>query len=129
MSQMVVATVVMIVLAGAAVYAVSRSRMNPGKSESPHSGRRSNVISMESHRRAKQNAADQICSSCRKKNGKLIFMRRMMEVSSDSARIARPRRRNGICCRYECYEKYMLQMLVFCVNITSVVWNTVVLCG
>ncbi|WP_340024137.1 hypothetical protein MHI24_03300 [Paenibacillus sp. FSL K6-1096] len=73
MSQMVVAAVVMIVLAGAAVYAVSRSRMNPGKSESPHSGRRSNVISMESHRRAKQNAADQICSSCRKKNGKLIF--------------------------------------------------------
>lgn len=69
---MVVAAVLMIVLAGAAVYAVSRSRMEPGKSEAPKPAK-SNVISMEGHRRAKQNATDQLCSSCRKKNGKLVF--------------------------------------------------------
>lgn len=72
MSEMVVAAVVIIVLAGAAVYAVSRSRMNPGKTETAKPAR-SNVISMEGHRRAKQNATEQLCSSCRKKNGKLIF--------------------------------------------------------
>jgi hypothetical protein len=34
---------------------------------------RSNVISMDSHRKAKQNPGEQPCSSCKKKNGKLIF--------------------------------------------------------
>ncbi|MNO82764.1 hypothetical protein D3C76_740480 [compost metagenome] len=34
---------------------------------------RSNVISMDSHRKAKQTPGEQPCSSCKKKNGKLIF--------------------------------------------------------
>lgn len=33
----------------------------------------SNVISMDSHRKAKQSPGEQPCSSCKKKNGKLIF--------------------------------------------------------
>lgn len=34
---------------------------------------KSNVISMDSHRKAKQSPGEQPCSSCKKKNGKLIF--------------------------------------------------------
>ncbi|WP_339320176.1 hypothetical protein [Paenibacillus sp. FSL R10-2734] len=33
----------------------------------------SNVISMDSHRKAKQSSGEQPCSACKKKNGKLIF--------------------------------------------------------
>lgn len=33
----------------------------------------SNVISMDSHRKAKQSPGEQPCSSCKKKNGKLVF--------------------------------------------------------
>lgn len=67
------AAVFIILLVGAAVYVISRNRMNTGKQEAPRTGKASNVISMEGHRKAKQNAADQLCSSCKKKNGKLVF--------------------------------------------------------
>ncbi|QUL52659.1 hypothetical protein KDC22_19675 [Paenibacillus tritici] len=62
-----------ILLVGAVVYVVYRNRMSQEQSHAPEPGKASNVISMEGHRRAKQNAADQLCSSCKKKNGKLIF--------------------------------------------------------
>ena len=56
------------------IVAVSfRSRSRSSKPESPKQGVPSNVISMDRHRKAKQSAAIQPCSSCRKKNGKLIF--------------------------------------------------------
>ncbi|WP_379129810.1 hypothetical protein [Paenibacillus sp. sgz500958] len=32
-----------------------------------------NVVSIDRHRQSKQKTTDQPCSSCRKKNGKLIF--------------------------------------------------------
>ncbi|WNS44763.1 hypothetical protein [Paenibacillus sp. MMS20-IR301] len=73
MSQMQYAAVFIILIIGAAVYVAFRSRMDKGRSAGVVQGKTSNVISMESHRRAKQNAAEQLCSSCKKKNGKLIF--------------------------------------------------------
>lgn len=52
-------------------YVMTRTRRvdEPGSSKA----RTSNVISMESHRKAKQISGVQPCSSCKKKNGKLIF--------------------------------------------------------
>lgn len=52
-------------------YIVRQRKMNT--SSNPLGARSSNVISMDSHRKAKQNPGEQICSSCKKKNGKLIF--------------------------------------------------------
>lgn len=95
------AAVFIILLVGAVVYVISRNRTNREQSEAPRMVKASNVISMEGHRKAKQNTADQLCSSCKKKNGKLVFMPRITVVWSDSARIARLRRRNEICCRFE----------------------------
>ncbi|WP_342435973.1 hypothetical protein NSS79_20875 [Paenibacillus sp. FSL L8-0436] len=40
---------------------------------SPKTATASNVISMDRHRKAKQSSTDQLCSSCKKRNGKLIF--------------------------------------------------------
>ncbi|WP_405114187.1 hypothetical protein MHH28_09285 [Paenibacillus sp. FSL K6-1217] len=71
--QMQYAAFLIVLLVGAVVYTVYRSRMSQEQSEAPKQGKASNVISMEGHRKAKQNAADQLCSSCKKKNGKLIF--------------------------------------------------------
>jgi putative hemolysin len=73
MSQMQYAAVFIVLLVGAAVYVVMRSRMNKRQPERPGKGAASNVISMEGHRKAKQSSVDQPCSSCKKKNGKLIF--------------------------------------------------------
>ncbi|WP_042203585.1 hypothetical protein [Paenibacillus camerounensis] len=56
------------------IVAVSfRSRSRSSKPEGPKEGTASNVISMDRHRKAKQSAVEQPCSSCKKKNGKLIF--------------------------------------------------------
>ncbi len=71
MSQMVYAAVLMVVLVIIAVSFVSRSRSS--KPKSPGTGTASNVISMDRHRKAKQSTVEQPCSSCKKKNGKLIF--------------------------------------------------------
>ncbi|MNI60584.1 hypothetical protein D3C73_1158110 [compost metagenome] len=68
---MLYAAVLMVLIVIIAVAFVSRSRS--GKPESPRQGTASNVISMDRHRKAKQSAVEQPCSSCRKKNGKLIF--------------------------------------------------------
>lgn len=73
MSQMQYAAVFIILLVGAVVYVISRNRTNREQSEAPRMVKASNVISMEGHRKAKQNTADQLCSSCKKKNGKLVF--------------------------------------------------------
>ncbi|MHA6529284.1 hypothetical protein [Paenibacillus sp. BAC0078] len=63
--------VLAVLLVGAVLYFVSRSRKS--KPSGPKTGPTSNVISMDRHRKAKQSSADQLCSSCKKKNGKLIF--------------------------------------------------------
>lgn len=67
---MLYAAVLMVLLVIIAVYFVYHGRSRP---ESPKHGTASNIISMDGHRRAKQSAVEQPCSSCRKKNGKLIF--------------------------------------------------------
>lgn len=61
--------IVLVIVAG--VYWQSRSRQK--QAESPKTGTAGNVISMEGHRKAKQSSGEQLCSSCKKKNGKLIF--------------------------------------------------------
>ncbi|WP_150267600.1 hypothetical protein [Paenibacillus tepidiphilus] len=62
---------VVILLIVTAGYAAYRGRMR--KPAQPETRTAGNVISMESHRKAKREAAEQVCSSCKKKNGKLIF--------------------------------------------------------
>jgi len=73
MSQMQYAVVFIVLLVGALVYVVARSRMNKEQPEATKPGKTSNVISMEGHRKAKQSSTEQLCSSCKKKNGKLVF--------------------------------------------------------
>ncbi|MNW05027.1 hypothetical protein D3C71_2012130 [compost metagenome] len=58
----------LIVLAAAAVYAVTRFRNSRNVQK-----RKNNVIPLDAHRRARQHSEEQPCSSCKKKNGKLIF--------------------------------------------------------
>lgn len=60
--------ILVIVAAGVAVY-----RGRKRKPAQPQRRTAGNVISMESHRKAKQDSSEQQCSSCKKKNGKLIF--------------------------------------------------------
>ncbi|NUU61450.1 hypothetical protein [Paenibacillus agri] len=65
----IVGLIVLLVLTG--VYVIFLNRTAKRKNE--RSGMNSKVISMESHRRAKHSSGEQLCSSCKKKNGKLIF--------------------------------------------------------
>lgn len=65
------AAVLIVLLVIVAVFFVSRSRSR--QQNNPKPGTASNVISMDRHRKAKQSPVEQPCSSCRKKNGKLIF--------------------------------------------------------
>lgn len=67
----VIAILLVLSLLGAG-YAIVRKRKQDANSNSV-SMRSSNVISMDSHRKAKQASGEQLCSSCKKKNGKLIF--------------------------------------------------------
>lgn len=69
--QMQYAAVVVVLLAGVIVYLGFRSRK--GTAAGTKNGAASNVISMDRHRKAKQSSGEQPCSSCKKKNGKLIF--------------------------------------------------------
>lgn len=63
--------VVVVLLVGVVVYF---GYFSPGRQSSrPKNSTASNVISMDRHRKAKQSAGEQPCSSCKKKNGKLIF--------------------------------------------------------
>ncbi|WP_379151252.1 hypothetical protein [Paenibacillus sp. sgz5001063] len=65
------AAVIVVLLVGVVVYF---GYLNPRKpSSSSKKGATSNVISMDRHRKAKQSTDEQPCSSCKKKNGKLIF--------------------------------------------------------
>lgn len=61
--------VVLLVVAG--LFLLTRSRRDQKGNTRPVTA--SNVISMDGHRKARQSSGEQICSSCRKKNGKLIF--------------------------------------------------------
>jgi hypothetical protein len=64
--------IVLALLVLASVYLIVRKRKI--NTSSDHLGTtRSNVISMDSHRKAKHSLGEQPCSSCKKKNGKLIF--------------------------------------------------------
>ncbi|MFC3746264.1 hypothetical protein [Paenibacillus sp. GCM10012306] len=65
----IVGLIVLLVLTGMYVIFLKRT----AKRQNGRSGVNSKVISMESHRRAKQTSGEQLCSSCKKKNGKLIF--------------------------------------------------------
>ncbi|UQZ32141.1 hypothetical protein C2I18_00380 [Paenibacillus sp. PK3_47] len=65
------AAVLVVLIVTIALYTGLRRRKN--RPAAPKSGTASNVISMDRHRQARQNSGEQLCSSCRKKNGKLIF--------------------------------------------------------
>jgi hypothetical protein len=65
----IVALIVLLVLT--ALYAVFLSKT--AKRKPTGNGTDGKVISMDSHRKAKQMSGEQLCSSCKKKNGKLIF--------------------------------------------------------
>ncbi|SET44662.1 hypothetical protein SAMN03159358_1702 [Paenibacillus sp. NFR01] len=67
----IAASIMVLLLAAAGGYYALSSRRKGEASSRP--GTPSNVIPMDRHRKAKQHAAEQQCSSCRKKNGKLIF--------------------------------------------------------
>lgn len=69
MMAYIVGLVVVLVLTGIYVGFL----MTTAKRQQRQGGMSSKVISMDSHRRAKQSAGEQLCSSCKKKNGKLIF--------------------------------------------------------
>lgn len=67
--QYTVLLIVLLVLA--AVYFIVRNR-KINVTNSQQATKKSNVISMDRHRKAKQSPGEQICSSC-KKNGKITF--------------------------------------------------------
>ncbi|AIQ69451.1 hypothetical protein [Paenibacillus graminis] len=71
MQMQYAATIAVVLLVGVIVYFGYRSRK--GQPAEPKRTTASNVISMDRHRKAKQSAVEQPCSSCKKKNGKLIF--------------------------------------------------------
>lgn len=65
-------TVLIVLLVLAVVYFIVRNR-KINTSNSHQVTTKNNVISMDGHRKAKQNSGEQLCTSCKKKNGKLIF--------------------------------------------------------
>lgn len=64
--------VLIVLLVLAVVYFVIRNR-KINTSNIHEVNAKNNVISMEGHRKAKQSSGGQLCSSCKKKNGKLTF--------------------------------------------------------
>lgn len=66
-----VAILLALLVLTAVYFLVFKQRINTSRNSS--GGTRSNVISMDSHRKAKQTTGEQLCTSCKKKNGKLIF--------------------------------------------------------
>lgn len=71
MSQMQYAAVLIVLVVVAAVYLGYRGRQS--KPAAPKTATASNVISMDKHRQARKSSGEQQCSSCKKKNGKLVF--------------------------------------------------------
>lgn len=61
----------MILLAVGVIYAVTRLRN--AKKQSSGNSSKNNVIPLDAHRRARKHTTEQPCSSCKKKNGKLMF--------------------------------------------------------
>lgn len=64
--------ILIVLLVLAVVYFIVRNR----RINTPNSHQvstKNNVISMDGHRKAKQSSSEQLCTSCKKKNGKLIF--------------------------------------------------------
>ena len=67
--------IIIVLLVLVIVYFISRGRLtrNSKDHRANNTNSSGNVISMDKHRKTKTISGDQPCSSCKKKNGKLIF--------------------------------------------------------
>lgn len=66
---------------------------------SPKTATASNVISMDRHRKAKQSSTEQLCSSCKKRNGKLIFYAQDNGSVVGLCKDCKTKAQRRICCR------------------------------
>lgn len=92
--------ILLALLALGVVYYIAQKKKT-SSSSNPLRTTSSNVISMDSHRKAKQSPGEQPCSSCKKKNGKLIFYAQDNGTVVGLCKDCQSKAKKEICCRYK----------------------------
>lgn len=94
-----VAILLALVVLAVVYFLVKKQKINTTSNHSYTT--RSNVISMDSHRKAKQSPGEQPCSSCKKKNGKLIFYAQDNGTVVGLCKDCQSKAKKEICCRFK----------------------------